>query len=61
MKRVKVAVIGYGHLGKWHAQKADQINGSELIAIVEPFESGQKQARENHPNTKVVANLSEVI
>ena len=25
MKKVKVAIIGHGHLGKWHAQKADQL------------------------------------
>lgn len=61
MKKVKVAVIGYGHLGKWHAQKANQIDNSDLIAIVEPYESGQIQAKEAYPNIKIVSSLSEVI
>lgn len=61
MKKVKVAVIGYGHLGKWHAQKTSQIENSELIAIVEPFDAGKKQAKENHPDIKIVSTLAEVI
>lgn len=61
MKKVKVAVIGYGHLGKWHTQKANQIENSELIAIVEPFESGRKLAKESYPDIKVVATINEVI
>lgn len=61
MKKVKVAVIGYGHLGKWHAQKAHQLEGSELVAIVEPSESGQKLAAEAYPDCRVVSSLSEII
>lgn len=61
MKKVKVAVIGYGHLGRWHAQKADQIENSELIAIVEPSKAGAELAKKNHPNVKIVASLSEII
>ncbi len=61
MKKVKVALIGYGHLGKWHAQKADQLENSELIAIVEPSEKAQALAKADHPNCRVVSNLSEVI
>ena len=38
MTKIKVAIIGYGHLGKWHAQKAEAFPSlSELKYIVEKF------------------------
>lgn len=62
MKKVKVAVIGYGHLGKWHAQKAAALSVSaELVAIVEKFPQGQEAAKTNHPGVKVVSNIQDVI
>ena len=61
MKKVKVAVIGYGHLGRWHAQKADGLEHSELVAIVEPFAQNQVKAKEAHPNAKVVSDIGEVM
>ena len=32
---LKVAQIGYGTLGKWHAQKAEKVYGKNFVAIVE--------------------------
>ena len=32
MKKVNVAIIGYGHLGRWHAQKAAGTELANLIA-----------------------------
>lgn len=61
MSKIKVAVLGYGHLGKWHCQKADGLEQSELVAIVEPFEANAKVAKENHPNAKVVADIKDVM
>lgn len=61
MSKIKVAVLGYGHLGKWHCQKADALEQSELVAIVEPFEANQKVAKENHPNARIVNDIKEVI
>lgn len=61
MTKVKTALIGYGHLGKWHAQKADQLDNCEFVAIVESFEANQKAAKETYPNIKIVSSLSEVI
>jgi len=61
MSKIKVAVIGYGHLGKWHAQKANSIENSELVAIVDPFESSQEKARELYPNVEVVGDINEVM
>lgn len=40
---VKVLLIGYGHLGRWHADKAMSLNESELVAVVDPnLETPQK-------------------
>jgi len=62
MKKVKVAVIGYGHLGKWHCQKVEAHKDvAEFVAIVEKFPAGQKAAKANHPNVKVVSDLAEII
>ena len=62
MKKLKVAVIGYGHLGKWHCQKAESFAElSELKYIVEKFESGRELAKKNHPNANVVEDISQCI
>lgn len=58
---IKVGLIGYGHLGKWHAQKIEQHDIAELFAIVEPSIERQKLAFEAHPKAKIVSDLSEVI
>lgn len=61
MTKVKVASIGFGHLGQWHAQKAYNLEGSELIAIVEPFAPNQEKAQEKYPDVRVVSDIKEVI
>jgi predicted dehydrogenase len=62
MKKVRVAVLGYGHLGKWHCQKAAANSDvAEFVAIVEKFPAGQEAARANHPGVKVVSDIKEVI
>lgn len=62
MKKVRVAVLGYGHLGKWHCQKVEAHKEmADFVAIVEKFPAGQDAARSNHPNVKVVDDIKEVI
>lgn len=62
MNKVKVAVLGYGHLGKWHCQKVEAHKDvAEFVAIVEKFPAGIEAAKTNHPNIRVVKDLSEVI
>jgi predicted dehydrogenase len=62
MKKVRVAVLGYGHLGKWHCQKvAAHADVAEFIAIVEKFPAGQEAARTNHPGVRVVEDIKDVI
>jgi predicted dehydrogenase len=62
MKKISVAIIGYGHLGKWHAQKAEAFpEFAELKYIVEKFPAGIEAARIAHPNVKVVDDISKAI
>ena len=62
MKKVRVAVLGYGHLGKWHCQKVEANKDvAEFVAIVEKFPAGQEAARAAHPGVKVVADINDVI
>jgi len=62
MNKIRVAVLGYGHLGKWHCQKvvahSDRV---EFVAIVEKFPAGQIQAKTNHPGLRVVSDVSEIM
>jgi predicted dehydrogenase len=62
MKKIKIAVLGYGHLGKWHCQKV--VAHSDLVdfvGIVEKFPAGQEAARANHPGVKVVDDVKDII
>jgi predicted dehydrogenase len=62
MKKVRVAVLGYGHLGKWHCQKVEANKDvADFVAIVEKFPAGQEAAKANHPGVKVVSDISEVM
>lgn len=62
MKKVRVAVLGYGHLGKWHCQKVEAHKDvADFVAIVEKFPQGQEAARANHPNVKVVSDIKDII
>lgn len=61
MNKVKTALIGYGHLGKWHAQKAEQLESCDFIAIVERNSEKKKLAQEAYPHVKVVDDLSGIM
>lgn len=62
MKKVRVAVLGYGHLGKWHCDKvAAHSEFAEFVAIVEKSSVGQEVARTKHSNVKVVSDIDEVM
>lgn len=62
MSKIRVAVIGYGHLGKWHSQKAESFpEMAELKYIVEKFPANQELARKNHPKAIVVDDIAKCI
>ncbi len=45
---IKVAVIGVGHLGKWHAQKYANAADCELVAVVDTDEGVARQFAEQY-------------
>jgi predicted dehydrogenase len=57
---INAVLIGYGHLGKWHADKISSFENVNFIAIVEMSEKHRELALEKHPEVKVVASLDEV-
>ena len=61
MKRVDVAVIGCGHLGKWHVQKACEIESARLVGIVESNEVEKKRVQELYPDQYVTTDLNNII
>jgi predicted dehydrogenase len=61
LKTLNVAVIGYGHLGRWHADKVVALEQSNLKYIVDPFESSRIKAQEAHPEVEVVSSVNDVI
>jgi predicted dehydrogenase len=42
MTKIKAAVIGVGYLGRFHAQKYAQMEGCELVAVVDGREEARK-------------------
>lgn len=62
MAKIKVAVVGYGHLGKWHAEKACAFPElAELKYIVEKFPASIEAAKKSHPGVQVVDDISKAI
>ncbi len=60
MSRLRVAVVGAGHLGRIHAKLLGQVEGAELVAISDPFESARKQASEQF-GVRTVADYRDLI
>ena len=42
---MRVAVVGFGHLGNYHAQKVQGHSKAKLVGIVDPAEERQSFAR----------------
>ncbi len=69
MDQVRVAVIGYGFLGKWHVEKVLKCSNTdapaELVAIVEVSSEIRDRLRvqfsAQFPKIKIVADVKEVI
>ncbi len=60
-QKIKTAVIGYGHLGKWHCQKAQALDSCDFVAIVELSEQGRLNAKEAHPNIEILSSVEEAL
>ena len=59
--RVNVAVIGCGHLGKWHVQKACEIESADLVGIVEFNEIEKKRVQDIYADQYVTTRLDDII
>ena len=59
-KKLNVAVIGYGHLGKWHCEKVRTSDVAHLKAIVDPSSLSRNRAKEVYSETIIVSNLEEL-
>ncbi len=47
MSNIRLAVIGCGHLGRIHARLAKQLNGAELVSIVDSSQAARKQVSDS--------------
>ena len=60
MQRLKVAVVGVGHLGKEHARVYAELPGVELYGVVD-IQSKQAEKIAQQYNTRYFTNYKEVI
>ena len=58
---MKVSLVGFGHLGKWHAEKLRTLYGQDFHSIVEVDISKHSSIGEQFPEQKIVQNLSLVL
>lgn len=61
MSKIKVALIGHGHLGKWHAQKVEQSEHADLYAIVDFSKQTREQVKKLYPDAYVTKELKEIL
>jgi len=60
MQRLKVAVVGVGHLGREHARVYAELPGVELYGVVD-IQSKQAEKIAQQCNTRYFTNYKEVI
>ena len=46
MSKLRIGVIGAGHLGRIHAKLLGQVDGAQLVAISDPMEAARENAAE---------------
>lgn len=56
---IKVVLFGYGHLGKWHAEKVCALKDAELVAIVDPLPDTPEKLKEKGITAPCFKNLKE--
>lgn len=60
MEKVKIGIIGTGHLGKFHTKLAKELNNAELIGVYDKDFAKAKTIAEEF-STKAFENLEELI
>ena len=58
---MKVCQVGYGHLGKWHAEKANKVYGSSFHSIIEVDKSKHEEISNKYPNLIVSDKIEDVL
>jgi predicted dehydrogenase len=57
---IRIAVVGAGHLGRFHAKLAGQLDGVELVGVADPVEAARR-AVAAECNTVAIADFRELI
>ena len=57
---LKVAVVGVGHLGKWHADKYAAAPNCELVAVVDSNTANAREVAQKH-GVEVYSNYRDII
>jgi predicted dehydrogenase len=57
---LKVAVVGVGHLGKWHADKYAVASNCELVAVVDSNTANAREVAQKH-GVEVYSNYRDII
>ena len=60
MTKLKIGVLGAGHLGRFHIQQSKEIESLELVGIYDPDEEKRESAAKEF-NTKGFASMDELI
>ncbi len=60
-KKLRMALLGFGYLGKWHAQKLSQNTDVEFVAIVEPYVKAHEDIKKSHPQVRIVLDVKEIL
>ena len=61
LKKIPTALIGYGHIGRWHAQKIDEHKSADLTAVVEINPKTYPEIKEKYPGVFLTAHLEEAM
>ena len=59
-KKIKMALVGHGHLGRWHAQKICDSRFAELDTIVESNVEAHAELKKAYPETKIFKDFDNI-
>ncbi|HYA14202.1 MAG TPA: Gfo/Idh/MocA family oxidoreductase [Syntrophales bacterium] len=48
MSKIRIGVVGIGHLGKYHLQKYSKLSGCEIVGVVDIIDERTRKAAEKH-------------
>lgn len=61
VEKTKVAIIGYGHLGRWHLDKSLSLDDVEVVGVVDPAPDTAQKISERGHDVAVYQDLADVI